>query len=188
MSEYPQRNIGFDKDGWALDLQTNRYLKGNRKDAALYTDKNGWLWGEVVKRAWSWPQTIHRPGYLGDGSYVDLHPSRWDTVWRSDIEALARKMVDKYGCTANTYWWHPPELGLDSVSVDFWGKGGRGDWIPYEMGQAIFEEIFNDPNPPWIRYCIWQGTMYGAWNNWQGEPYGADEFSYHNDHPHFSFW
>jgi hypothetical protein len=43
------------------------------------------------------------------------------------VRAVAERVANRYGCTWNTYLDHPPGLGLDALSVDWWGPKGRGD-------------------------------------------------------------
>ena len=132
-----------------------------------------------------WPVANDPVGWLGDGSFVDWHPTRYDNVWRADVEALCRNIVNQYGCWANTYVDHPPLWGLDAVSVDFWAFAGRGAPIGHQLGQAVFDAIFNDPNPPWIRWCIWEGWIWVDGVGWN--VFVDDGTGLHFDHPHFTF-
>ena len=71
---------------------------------------------------WTWPQESNAPGWIGDGSYIDLHPTRYN--WRSDVEQVARYLVDTYGVWCNTYVDHP----LDGAWILYpWTFGTRLD-------------------------------------------------------------
>lgn len=106
---------------------------------------------------WSWPEAWEAPGYIGDWSYIDIHPTRYN--WRSDVEEVARYLVDTYGVWCNTYVDHPPGWGLDIVSMDVWDPAGRGYNIDSAVGQAVFDDIFNNGKQPWINWVIWWGSM-----------------------------
>lgn len=122
--------------------------------------------------------------------------------WRSDVLALVEYIESWANTSANSYFNHPsnwPDLSpwpLDYVAVDFWGPGGRGDPIDYNEGNRIISYIWNDPNPPMVRYYIWQREMYGVLLEWIGtgqywyEPYGVldDTDDFHDIHVHVTFW
>jgi hypothetical protein len=185
-TEWPQRNIGFDSSGWGLDLETNAWIKTELKDAKLFTNKDGWLWAEpktVVLEDWPWAN--NPVGYLGDGSYIDQHPTRY--TWREDIDALARRVVNAFPGKVwpNTYVGHPPGWNRDTTSIDFWDYKGRGYNINPTVGQEVFEFIFEDPNPPWISWCIWWGYIWTSTGGW--EVFNDDGTGPHMDHAHFTF-
>jgi hypothetical protein len=126
--------------------------------------------------------------------------------WRQDVaDLVARVEFEFSGLTAgNTYFDHPivwPQFSffdLDFVSVDFWGPGGRGHTIDFDVGEAIDNFVWFDPFPPFIRYRIWQGELLTIPPHLIGtgeffvEPYGNpfDTFSddVHERHIHFTFW
>ncbi len=122
--------------------------------------------------------------------------------WRWDVAALVEYIEYWYATRANSYFNHPinwPQLSnwpLDYVSIDFWSPWGRGYDIDYNVGNAIISYIWNDPNPPWIRYYIWQGEMYIVPYAWIGtgqylfEYYGVDDETddMHLRHVHCTFW
>lgn len=127
-----QITLGYDKQGWAYDTASRLYVRSNTADLDHKTNKDGWLWadvataGETVATAaiatstWSWPEAWDPPGYTGDGSYVDMHPERYN--WRSDVEEVARYLVDNYGVWCNTYVDHP----LDGAWITYpWTCGVR---------------------------------------------------------------
>lgn len=120
--------------------------------------------------------------------YQQRHPTRY--VWREDVEELIRKLYRKFGgpdqIHINTYVCHPEGWCRDTTSFDVWGPEGRNDPIGRDLGQRVMDLVFEDPNPPWIDWCIWRRRMWtrakGIW-----EPFGTDPFSFHDDHPHFTF-
>jgi hypothetical protein len=118
---------------------------------------------------WS-SEAYEAPGYLGDGSYIDLHPTRYN--WRPDVEELARYLVDNYDVWCNTYVDHPPGWSADERSIDVWGPGGRGHAIDPAVGQAVFNYVFDNPNPPSIHWTIWWGWMWSRAGLWEPAPEG----------------
>jgi hypothetical protein len=111
------------------------------------------------------------------------HPTHHS--WRPDVRAVVEYIESRFSTAANTYNDHPVGWGLDNVSVDFWGLGGRGDPIDPNVGQEIVEFLFNDPNLLWFRWLIWQGWIWEHTLGWQ--PYD-DPFDMHFDHVHLTFW
>ncbi len=193
-----QITLGYDKQGWAYDTASRLYVRSNTADLDHKTNKDGWLWadvataGETVATAaiatstWSWPEAWDPPGYTGDGSYVDMHPERYN--WRSDVEEVARYLVDNYGVWCNTYVDHPPGWGLDNVSMDVWSSGGRGYNIDPSVGQAVFDDIFNNGKEPWIWWVIWWNEMWSMGGGWEASPPGpADSDPGHTGHVHITF-
>jgi len=154
----------------------------------------------VAESTWSWPVANDPPGHIGDGCFVDLHPTRY--VWRPDVEQRARWLVDTFNVWCNTYHAKPPgwefEVAstdpdgtvwyIQNTSFDVWGPQGRGYPIDSTVGQQVFDTLFNEPNPPTINWIIWQGTMYWAGNNWQGEPQQTlNLHEAHYDHTHVTY-
>ena len=56
---------------------------------------------------------------------LSFGPTHW-TV-RPDVRQVADRVSRRFGASWNTYADHPPGMGLDAVSVDFWARGGRGE-------------------------------------------------------------
>ncbi len=193
-----QITLGYDQEGWAYDSASRLYVKSNTADLDHKTNKDGWLWAKVetvqaaagtaatVPSAWSWPEAWDPPGYTGDGSYVDVHPERYN--WRSDVEEVTRYLVDNYDVWCNTYVDHPPGWGLDSVSMDVWAPGGRGYTIDSSVGQAVFDDIFNNGKEPWVWWVIWWNSMWSIRGGWEAAPPGpADSDPGHTGHVHITF-
>jgi hypothetical protein len=110
----------------------------------------------------------------------------------------------------NTYYEHPgsgligvPGRGFEVASIDddgtewyimntsfdVWDYQGRNHAIGLTVGWQIFNILMEYGPAPYIRWIIWQGTQYGAWNNWEGEffaPIGS--FMGHGDHIHVTYW
>jgi len=114
--------------------------------------------------------------------------------WRGDVANLVSIVENSFPTIGNTYFDHPNGFGLDDVSVDFWapfigfdGVSGRGNPIDFDTGQAILDFVFFDPNPPFIRWYIWQGVI---WTPFDG-PFdycAIDPNDCHFDHVHFTFF
>ncbi len=188
-TEYPQRKIGFDSSGWALDIETGVYLKSDRTDARLYTNTDGWLWGDPPKtpvKQWEWPVANDSPT---TGGYVARHPTRY--TWRADVETIARTIVDGWPGAAwcNTYYDHPEGYWRTFSSFDVWDySAGRGGWLDDAAGGEIFDWLWNLTWGPDIEWIIYRGWIYGAWNGWAGEPFGdGSTFMNHDDHIHVTY-
>jgi hypothetical protein len=116
--------------------------------------------------------------------YQDRHPTRYE--WRKDVEDQIRRIYDLFPTVEiNTYVDHPEGYERDVDSFDIWGPGGRNDPIDPDLGQAVFEFVFNDPNPPLIEWCIWKRAIWIRGVGWQG--FGVDPFTFHDDHSHWFF-
>jgi hypothetical protein len=155
---------------------------------------------------WSWPEASDDP--IHDSWIYQLrHPTRYE--WRPDVEEWARWLVDNFNVWCNTYYEHPgsgvigvagrgfevasvdedgTEWYIMNTSFDVWGPLGRNDPIGSTVGGQIFGILMNYPYPPDIRWIIWEGWQYGAWNDWEGEPFGWDDFTWHYDHIHVTYW
>lgn len=99
------------------------------------------------------------------------------------------RLSGDFGNTWNTYVNHPPPFWLDYTSVDMWGEHGRGHLVGDWRGGALFYAIYNDPNPPWIRWAIWQGWIWIDGIGWRW--HSADESwsdAGHFRHVHITFW
>ncbi len=126
------------------------------------------------------------------GTWLQRHPTRYN--WRrADIRNLIQRLYDRFdGISINTYVDHPEgwsaKLGYDTsrLSMDVWDDAGRGVPINPYTGADVVRYIFNDPNPPWIDWCIWYGSIWvredGYWKPWRDDGTGS-----HHDHPHFTF-
>jgi predicted chitinase len=135
-----------------------------------------------------WPEEFQPVGYLGDGSYIDLHPTRY--TWASLVDDYIRRVLGMHPgkVWANTYIDHPPGFGMDDVSVDFWDYAGRAASLDSTIGREILNWIFNDQNPPWINWCIYEGYIWTDGVGWQ-EYWDTDPWSDagHWYHLHITF-
>jgi len=205
---WPQRKVGADKDGWIIDLKTKEYISTDA-NTTYRADDSGWLYAPAPEPGgqvdlggrvepltswdwWTWDgNNYFQPFQFGDGSYADAHPTRYDDVWRSDIEEWARYLVDHYHVWCNTYVDHPPEEeaagDYDHVSFDVWHRSGRGSAVDPAVGQQIFNELFYYEGEPNIDWIIWQQTIYYEGNWKYGVPFGDDPFTWHNDHIHVTY-
>lgn len=180
-------------NGWLYtkDPQGNVLWLHYDPNLELKTNKDGWLFLEQENVAnqetsdWEWPVGTTPPD-PSSWYYEERHPIRW--TWRADVEAWARYLVNNYDVSCNTYYDHPEGYWRTEDSIDVWGPGGRDDPIDYATGQAVFEEVMGDPGKPDIDWIIWQRTIYGAWNGWNGEPFGdGSTFTNHEDHVHITY-
>lgn len=207
--EWPQQEMGVSSDGWAYVKSNDGgrlWLRGAVGDE-FKTDTEGWVKRTGVnpivvpappppKTDWEWPVANAAPN-PNSWWYTERCPTRysWAEGGRTDVEAWARYLIDKYPgeVWVNTYHLHPEEVWLNEGvsreydSMDIWGYGGRGYAIDTDLGNRIFSEVFNDPNDPWIDWIIWQATIYDEGNNWYGEGFGEDDFSWHYDHIHVTY-
>ncbi len=121
------------------------------------------------------------------GTWLQRHPTRYS--WRrADMRGLIQRLYDNFdGISVNTYDDHPEGWRRDRTSFDVWDDAGRGVPINPATGSAVVNYIFDDPNPPWIEWCIWQGRIWiddgRGWRRWWDDGTGS-----HHDHPHFTFW
>lgn len=120
-------------------------------------------------------------------SYIDDHPTHYNV--RQDIARLNRRLIVRHGGSWNTYYNHPPPFWLDATSVDHWGPGGRGTPLGLARGNAILNDIYYDPNPPWIRWYIWQGYIWidGIGRRWHSGDDGWSDAG-HFRHAHITYW
>ena len=126
--------------------------------------------------------------------YDQRYPTRFQ--FREDVEQVVRnlyKEFGKYNIFVNTYVKHPPVEPRPTVSFDVWGGGGdrpghRGLPLNPKIGAEVFDFLFNDPNPPNLRWCIYRRQIRGAWNNFVPEPFGdGTPFTNHDDHSHWTY-
>jgi hypothetical protein len=139
---------------------------------------------------------------VGIRSYIDDHPTNFD--WREDVEQLINRIQAQFPWQtyANTYYWHPPydppniTVQYDSVSVDFWGGGiedgvyvgYRGKPIGTDLGNQVWNAIYNDPYLPNIFWIIWNGWMWLRHSGWSGAPWGPpDSDAGHYNHIHVTY-
>jgi hypothetical protein len=195
---YEARIFVTDATGWLVDKESGLYLAGPANADSELAMQGPWPYVQQLpiepdgppppgpEEEWQWPSDLYAPLY--DGNYVHEHPSRWDTMWRYDVEEVARYLVNEYNVSCNTYVDHPEGYWRDPDSIDVWGPGGRGDPIDYYTGQAVFDDIFNNGLPPWIDWVIWQSWMWTASGGWS---WFSDDTSYvdmsHTRHSHWTF-
>ena len=136
-----------------------------------------------------------------------LGATHWN--WRWDVSSYVYNWILTHitatfgyqAASANTYynhpisWWQFSHRPLDDVSVDFWGPWGRDSAIDYDVGEELINFVWWDPNPPWIRYYIWQGVLWacpvpGASEQCYWQYYGVNDETddMHLRHVHFTFW
>lgn len=119
------------------------------------------------------------------------HPTHYR--FREDVRDLMLKYLNHKELqgliSVNTYFDHPPGFGLDHVSADIWGRGGRGSALGDALRRRAFDIVFRDPSPPRIRWIISGGGMWTPGAGWQRAPWGpvgSDAGHWH--HIHITFW
>lgn len=189
--DWPTTLVAIQEDGWLWVPASRTWLRGP-VSMKFETDKYGWAYvpdatpmPEDDISIWKWPVGTNLPGYIGDGSYIDRHPTRW--TWDPHVEKFARYVVDYYRSevTANTYVDHPEGFGRDTTSVDLWGPGGRGDPIDSTIAKEIVDWQLADKKPPWIEWLIRNGYMWTPYNGWQwfsGDTSAVDNGHYRHIH------
>lgn len=132
-------------------------------------------------------------------SYLTDHPTNWN--WAPFVHARVKRALKAHpNATANTYWDHPPDTQVprrwpvdyySRYSADFWGPGGRGDPINKQVGDRLYDSLFNSPGPK-IDWIIWQGRMWWrpatGGHGYQPAPWGpAGSDAQHMEHIHVTF-
>jgi GH25 family lysozyme M1 (1,4-beta-N-acetylmuramidase) len=132
------------------------------------------------------PGPEHDPGF---GLYVQQHPTHYNL--REDVRRLAEKYINmpqyRGRVWANTYNDHPPGMRLDAVSVDFWDWSGRAHPLADAVHAELYRTIFEDPEPPFIRWIISNGRMWTP-SGYQAAPWGPPgSDAGHFNHIHCTF-
>jgi hypothetical protein len=113
-----------------------------------------------------------------------LGPTRY--FWRPDVREVVAYLKRRYPrARPNTYIAHPWP-GWGRVSVDWWGPGGRGDPIAYQLGEDILEEAFQLPWGPQLRHTIYihqLWTSFGGYSYWSEDDHSGDL-----RHVHLTYW
>lgn len=107
----------------------------------------------------------------------------WDV--KPYVRVLATLVTHKFDCSWNTYDDHPPGYGLDDVSVDFWGMGGRGDFLSRRKRRRITRFLRHGQHVP-----AWRWIINGSKGYYPGGgtfvPRGGAEWN--AGHVHITFW
>lgn len=113
-----------------------------------------------------------------------LGATRWR--WRGDVRRVVAHLESQFpALRANTYVCHP-WCGWGRVSVDLWGRGGRGDPIPRDTGFLALREAFTLPWGPSLRHTIYLHqlwTDFGGYSWWR-----SDDHSGKLRHVHLTYW
>jgi predicted chitinase len=197
---YPTQRAALDKDGWLITADRTKYIALPEAPDAKFESEGVWIKKsgvyvpqdkEVVTvpdspppSTWSWWERDGgqplEPYAIGDDSYIDWHPTRYDDVWREDVERLCRYLVDEFGVWCNTYVGHPPPemvqgVYYDAVSFDIWGSGYRGDPSYPERVDEAYWWFFNSGKEwPSIRWCIRKGEWWVD-DGYDWRPYPEDD-------------
>lgn len=99
---------------------------------------------------------------------------------------VARSIGKRFpSVTYNTYRGHPWP-GWDGRSIDVWGKDGRGDPIPLQLGHEVLRHVWNLDFGPWLRHYIYLRTL---WTSFGGESvWHARDHSGNLRHLHLTYW
>jgi hypothetical protein len=105
--------------------------------------------------------------------------------WTPPVRRVVQLTLSKFpAATANTYVCHP-WCGWGSLSVDFWGPGGRGDAISPDLSVRLRRFLMNLPGKPLIRHTILEHQL---WTRWGGYSYwGRDDHSGALRHVHVTY-
>ena len=113
-----------------------------------------------------------------------LGPTHYD--FRPDVRRVVRHVESVFPAVrANTYKDHPWP-NWDRVSVDFWGRGGRGDPIARDTGREVLEYLLTIPDLPPLRHWIY---LHHLWTSFGGVSWWAPfDHSGKLRHVHVTFW
>jgi hypothetical protein len=101
------------------------------------------------------------------------------------VSRRSNALVRQYGGTWNTYYNHPKGYWLDDVSVDHWGRGGRGGPIGQRRGDSVSAAILKRREDFPVAWLIWYGRWWRPGIGWA--PYTG--FSgMHYDHVHVTYY
>src|SRR5215204_210883 len=124
---------------------------------------------------------------IGSPSYVLDHPTRYS--WSSHIVPLIRFLYRDLGgpefIHINTYVWHPPYeepqilKRYDRLSFDVWAGGGRGDALPWPIGDRVEELVWHYPGQPYIDWYIWRRRLFSRARGFEPIPWGTDPMTWH---------
>lgn len=146
---------------------------------------------------WYGPPKEPTPRVVPGGTWIQRHPTRYG--WDPDVKRLVDKIFRNFrNISQNTYFEHPEHpnggswgdvLGYNTQrrSVDVWAGAGRGAPINRDRGDRIVQFVFNDPDPPFIHWVIWEGRIWNRHGAGVWVPFDDDGTGLHFDHPHFTF-
>lgn len=119
---------------------------------------------------------------VGDGhSGLGATRHRWDP----DVRTVVERVLNRFpAATANTYVCHP-YCGWEHRSVDFWGRGGRGDALGRELSREILRFVRNLNAGPMIRHHILGHTLWTSWGGYSR--WRADDHSGRLRHVHVTY-
>lgn len=101
------------------------------------------------------------------------------------LKFIAETICAALGCTWNTYENHPQPYWLDDISIDFWGRYGRGNPIGRLVGRRVTRRLIRQHknNVP-ICYIRWRGKIWHPKSGWY--KFNPDGIG-HYDHVHVTF-
>jgi hypothetical protein len=114
---------------------------------------------------------------------VIFGPTHWNVL--RQVKVLAQLLCTRFERTWNTYENHPYPYYLDDISVDFWGRRGRGSPVGRRAGRRIARALIHQHGHgiP-ICYIRWRGRIWHPRDGWRR--FNPDGIG-HYDHVHVTF-
>jgi hypothetical protein len=89
--------------------------------------------------------------------------------WEPPVRRTVQLTLSRFSnLTANTYIDHPWPM-WDGLSVDYWGRGGRGDPVPPTVSWSTVRFLMRMHGKPLIRHLIYEHSLWtrsGGWSYW----------------------
>lgn len=101
------------------------------------------------------------------------------------VRVVVGRLSQRFGTSWNTYTNHPQPWWLDDISVDFWGRRGRGFPVGRWRGRRIVRALIAQTRKgERICYIRWRGRVWNPRAGWR--KYNPDGIG-HYDHVHVTF-
>lgn len=132
-----------------------------------------------------WPGYVRWRTPRAYGSYVQKYPTHYD--WIARVRRRCLYLVRHFAVSVNTYWKHPPPTRkFEFLSIDVWGRPGRGYHLPTKTGRRVWRFLWTY-GPRW-NWGIYQGRMWSRGRGWSASPPGPrDSDPGHYRHLHVTF-
>lgn len=120
------------------------------------------------------------------GSYVDVHPSRYN--WTPRVRRKCRQIVRRFPVSVNSYVRHPPPTHRwTRVSFDVWHRRGRGYYLPPKVGRRVWRYMWVT-GPRW-NWGYYRGVGWRRLSGWGRTPPGPpDSDPRHDAHCHWTLY
>lgn len=118
------------------------------------------------------------------GTYIQKYPTHFH--WRPKTRRVCRILVRRFNVSVNSYYRHPPPTRRwERVSLDVWGRRGRGYYLPPKVGRRVWSYLWRHGNR-W-QSGIYRGRWYRPHRGWSGSPPGPpDSDPRHDAHIHLT--